>query len=225
VAPAYFTESTLSDAGFDIRGDKSMSVTCWVKVPDVTDGAPHVFSIHDPSTEEGQAFVLYAYHNSNGNGVPTFLMFDGITTFNSEFTFHATAPAPSNDTWYFVGGSYDKVSAEVRCFYGRAAGESYYSTTAGLAGGFGYDGTGLGAGEGVHIGRYCGLSQDSIIDNIDQLLFWNDRALGQTDFANIWNNNAGIPTANLDIDPNMNHPPGHIIRKRKLLSRGIKVSG
>jgi hypothetical protein len=200
-SPAWFTRSTLSDAGWDIRGDVSMAVSFWVKVPDPSDGAPFAVSIHDPSTEEGQAFILHPYHTSNGNSVPTFLMLDGVTSFNAKQTFHATAPVVPTNAWYYVGASYDKVSDEIRLFYGRQVGESYYSTTAGFAGGFGYDGTGLGAGEGVHIGRYDGLSQDSLI-NIDQLLFWNDRALDETDFDNIWNGGSGIATADLDTDPN-----------------------
>jgi len=200
ITPAYFSEPTLSDAGFDIRGDTSMSVCYWIQVDNSSAGAPHGVSIHDPSTAEGQAFVSYPY-NQGQVGTPVMLMFDGITIFNSVSAFNATAPAPLNSTWYYVGGSVDKVTNEVRCFYGRAPDEFYYDTVPSFAAGFGYDATGLGAGEGVHIGRYDGLGLSTIFDKMDQILFWNGRALDEDDFRRIWNNGVGVPTANLGSPP------------------------
>jgi hypothetical protein len=199
--PAYYTRSTLSDSGWDIRGDVSMSATCWVKVPDNSDGAPIVLSIHDPSTENGQAFQVYAYHSTTGQGGPGFIMWDGVTIFTGSVLIPASSnPAPINNTWYFIGVSRDKDSNLINLFYGRAAGESYFSSQADVNAGFGYSGVGLGAGEGVHIGRYDGLAQDSL-SNVDQLLFWNGRALTETDFENIWQNGTGIATADLAVDP------------------------
>lgn len=209
-SPAWFTESTLSDAGFDIRGQKSMAFSCWCHVPDNSDGGPTLFSIHDPSSENGQAFQVYAYHTTEGGGGPIFIMWDGLTIFNGAILSHPTAPAPANNTYYYIGVSRDKVSKELRLFYGRAAGESYYVTKAGFTDGFGYDGvTGLGAGEGVHIGRYDGLAAASVIGRVDQLLFWNDRALDQTDFLRIWNDGAGVPTAELIFPEFVGSPHYH----------------
>jgi hypothetical protein len=199
-APAWFTEPTLSDAGFDIRGDVDMAFSCWLRIPDNSDGAPVLFSIHDPTTENGQAFQIYAYHSTIGQGGPGFIMWDGVTIFTGSVMFPASNnPAPVNNAFYYIGASRDKTANEIRLFYGRAAGESYYHTQADVAAGFGYSGVGLGPDEGVTVGRWDGLAQDAVIDRVDQLLFWNGRSLAQADFENIWNNHSGVATADLNI--------------------------
>ena len=201
--PDYWTRPYLSDPVFDIRGLHSFSVLAWVKLLDLT-GQHNIFTIHSASDEEGQAILMIAREtNGSSSGAPQLHLLDGITPFvgpafnvlgdyiagtNNQF------PKQVTGNYTFIAASFDVVANVMRIFWGRRPGEYHFFSGAGLAAGFGYDGsasTGSPGFGGVNVAKFTGGGVPASFD-IDQIMWWKDRALDEDEMVTLWNDHAAL---------------------------------
>lgn len=182
----HFRRSWSSGDAFDIRGQTSITVIGWVRLNSLL-ANDFFFSIYDASNANGQAFNLYARETSGGAASPRITMFDGLTIFNSLFVKATTSVAIAAGEWQFIGGSYDAVENELRCFWGVDPGEYYYDTASGFAAGFGH----TTDYQSVNVGRFTGGGTPVDMD-VDHISWWKGRAFQERDFLHHWNDHAGL---------------------------------
>ncbi len=129
-------------------------------------------------------------------------MYDGLSIFNNIGVYARTAGSPiSLNDWHMIGGSWDKVTNTLACFFGDgsdASGDTTeFNTTSGFA-----DGFGLSTNGGVNVGRFKHGGADADIMDVDHMAYWR-RSFTEQDFLNHWNFGAGLPFTQYSGVPDM----------------------
>lgn len=159
---------------FDVTINASFSGVFWVRQLDANDA--FWFSIWDAGANNRQAYII---RHSPVDLCPAFFQYDGA---GNEIQLPATTLVDmATDTWQMVGFSYDDTLEELRIFWGRDVGETYYATVDGFAGGWGIT-TDV---QQVQVGRYAGNF------DFDHFSFWT-RAFVEEDFQNHWVDGDGL---------------------------------
>lgn len=191
----YFSKAFVASSVWDIRGAVSCTMAYWFKLRSTTNGGPFGFSIHNPSNANGQALWLLSRHMTFGaNPAPIMFMLDGLSAFNFKTAQASAAVSPPLNTWQFNAGGYDAARNKVFHFWGRAAGEYYYTEADGFAAGFGFTGA---AGCTVGFGQFNDGNGSIREQKLDHAIWWKGRALTESDLVFLWNDHVGRALDNL----------------------------
>lgn len=188
---AHLRAAYVASGPWDVRGLTSITMAGWFKV--LNTEQQHVFLLDDPAGTNGarQAFnMILRETNTGGNAAPWLYMHDGSASRfvgGVSLKVEDTLASISIGVWYFFAGGYDAIRNKLFGFWGVQAGESYYKEVDGLVAGFGYAGTGSEA----MIGKFNGEPGDADM-HVDHLLWWNGRALSESNLAIVWNDHVGI---------------------------------
>lgn len=191
-ADRHFQEGVTSpDLPWDIRvtgtpgGLVSATWAGWVWLDNAEQG--YFFSIHNPASAAGQAFILIPREtNSGGTASPYFAMADGLVSFNWRSVKATALDTIPLQTWQFVAGGWDADTNTIFSFWGKEPGLHYYNTAAGFAAGFQHTETNR-----AKVGFWNGEAGQARM-YVDHMLWWKGRALTEAELELVWSNNVGL---------------------------------
>ena len=201
--PVHFRRGVdLDGTIFDCRGLVSITILGWCRVSTLT-MQPFFWSVYDAANANGQAWVLNVNTTGGpGNQVPRMIMYDGLTIFNLKLIkVSVTAPSMTLDKWHMIGGSWNKITNKLACFWGDGndgtGATTYYAETDGFAAGFGF----TNDYQQNNCGRFrAGGAVENNWD-VDHVSYWKGRAFNEDDFLNHWQGGAGLKRSEFAEDP------------------------
>lgn len=197
----YFVKAGAVGDIWDVRGSVSCTFAVWFKPYASNTLGTNVFNFYEVTDASVQAMAMPSNHPTAGaNEAPLVTMFDGLTAFNGVSVQATDTVAIIKDTWNFQAGGYDAARNKLFHFWGRQAGQYFYDEVDSFAAGFGYS-----ASFPVAAGRYISSAPFSPGSNqkvdIDQILWYNGRALTEDELVFLWNNHSGRAFDDLNTSP------------------------
>jgi len=189
----HFTKNFGAGNAWDIRGLVSCTFVGWMKVDIAEQGFG--FNIHDATAAGRQALILIPREtNFESTPGPYVAMADGLTSFMWKQLKVNDAVSITLGEWFYFAGGYDAVRNKVFGAWGTLAGDFYYNEIDGWVAGFSYTGTGGTTKIGFWNGE-AGTSQD----NVDHSLWFNGRALTETELEINFNGGVPLPFDQLQV--------------------------